>query len=308
MADPAPRQGNGRPPPKAPPPAETRPPATSAWGQPEPSPARYTRAPGSPYDAPGQQGLPSQTRGDPRSAPSRSTAQGTVARAPTPGGAGGGGRAPAPGTLPRTPAGTLSRAAAIDAVARAPVPGTTRAPAPGGAARGPVPGGPAGGPYAVAPAQAPGAQRPRPPAGPMPAGRSVPVAVPGPAPSNRKARVVRDVHNRRLVRRLDVLSVFKVSLVFYICVFGVMLIAGTALWNVAAALGLISTVERNIRSLFALTSFQLRPFTALVWGSTIAGALCFLGALFNVFAAVVYNLISDVVGGLQIVVLDDEDA
>jgi len=160
----------------------------------------------------------------------------------------------------------------------------------------------------VPPAQAPGAQRPRPPAGPMPAIRPVPVEAPAPAVSNRKARVVRDVHNRRLVRRLDVLSVFKVSLVFYICVFVVMLIAGTALWNVAAALGIIDTVERNVKSLFALTSFQLRPITALVWGSAIAGAVCFFGLLCNVFFALVYNLISDVVGGVQVVVLGDEDA
>jgi Transmembrane domain of unknown function (DUF3566) len=142
----------------------------------------------------------------------------------------------------------------------------------------------------------------------MPAVRPVPVEVPAPAVSGRKARVVRDVHNRRLVRRLDVVSVFKVSLVFYICVFAVMLIAGTALWNVAAALGIISTIERNIRTLFALTSFQLRPITALLWGSVIGGCVCFLGVMFNVFAALVYNLVSDVVGGVQLIVLSDEDA
>jgi Transmembrane domain of unknown function (DUF3566) len=144
----------------------------------------------------------------------------------------------------------------------------------------------------------------------MPAARPVPVPVDAPAPaiSNRRARVVRDVHNRKLVRRLDVLSVFKVSLVFYICVFAVMMIAGTALWNVAAALGIIDTIERNVKSLFALTSFELRPITALVWGSVIGGCFCFLGTLFNVFAALVYNLISDVVGGLQLIVLGDEDA
>jgi len=143
----------------------------------------------------------------------------------------------------------------------------------------------------------------------MPAARAVPIEVAALAStSKRKARVVRDVHNRRLVRRLDVLSVFKVSLVFYICVFAVMLIAGIALWNVAAALGIIDTIERNIKSLFALTSFQLRPITALVWGSVITGCVCFLGVMFNVFAALVYNLISDVVGGLQVIVLGDEDA
>ena len=31
--------------------------------------------------------------------------------------------------------------------------------------------------------------------------------------------------------------------------------------------------------------------------------LCFIGVLFNVFAAVLYNLISDVVGGIQVIVV-----
>ncbi len=128
------------------------------------------------------------------------------------------------------------------------------------------------------------------------------------ATKGRKQRIVRGVQNRRLIRRLDIWSVFKVSLVFYICVLAVMLIAGIALWNVAAAFGIISSAEKDVRSLFALTTFQLRPITALVYGTIIASAVCFLGVLFNVFAAVVYNLISDVVGGVQAVVVTDQDA
>ena len=93
-----------------------------------------------------------------------------------------------------------------------------------------------------------------------------------------------------------------------------MLIAGTALWNVAAALGPHqSPSERNWSGpLFALDVVPASGrFTALVWGSAISrgrgllpGAPCSTSSPRSV-----YNLISDVVGGLHgIVVLDDEDA
>ena len=96
------------------------------------------------------------------------------------------------------------------------------------------------------------------------------------------------------------------SVVFYACVFIVMIIAGIALWNVAAAFGVITDGEKLVRSLFALNTFTLHPITALLWGAVVAGAICFLGVLFNVFAAVVYNLISDVAGGVQVMVVSDQ--
>ncbi len=172
---------------------------------------------------------------------------------------------------------------------------------------------------ATRPPVTPPAQRPRPPAGPVRhdgpqaggaaavAGVTAATAAIGPAkPGKRKPVVVRGVRSRRLIRRFDVWSVFKVSVIFYLCVLVVMLIAGSALWNVAAAFGIVVDGEKLVRSLFALTTFTLRPITALVWGSVIGGAVCFLGVLFNVFAAVLYNLISDVIGGIQVIVVSDQ--
>ena len=126
------------------------------------------------------------------------------------------------------------------------------------------------------------------------------------ARGKRKQAVVRGVRSRRLIRRFDIWSVFKVSVIFYICVFVVMLVAGTVLWNVAAAFGVVTDGEKLVRSLFALNTFTLHPLTAFWWGSVIAGAACFIGVLSNVLAAVLYNLISDVVGGIQVVVVSDQ--
>lgn len=99
----------------------------------------------------------------------------------------------------------------------------------------------------------------------------------------------------------------KVSFVFYLCVLIVLVVAGTVLWNVAAAFGVITSIEKLVRSLFALTSFKLHPLTALIWGSAIGAVLCFIGVLANVLAATLYNLISDIVGGVQVFVVGDSE-
>jgi hypothetical protein len=108
------------------------------------------------------------------------------------------------------------------------------------------------------------------------------------------------------VRKVDTWTVLKVSLAFYCCVLVVLIVAGIVLWNVAAAFGVIDTFDKLVRSLFALTSFKIHPVTALIWGSAVGAALCLLGTLCNVLIAVLYNLISDVVGGVQFFVVEEQ--
>lgn len=190
---------------------------------------------------------------------------------------------------------------------RAIPPGVARGPGPG-QVPGQIPyGAPGPGPRPGPPAQAGGPQRPRPPAGPAvrpgvypPQGP--PALEPPPARARRGRKVVvRDIHSRRIVRKLDVWSVFKVSFIFYFCVLVVMVAAGAGIWNVAAAFGVVNSIDKSVRSLFALKSYRLHPMTALVWGSAIGTALCVLGVVVNMLAAVFYNLISDMVGGIQVV-------
>jgi hypothetical protein len=137
----------------------------------------------------------------------------------------------------------------------------------------------------------------------------VPAAAPVQEARGRRGRrvLVRDVHSRRVIRKLDVWSVFKVSFIFYLCVLFVLVAAGVGIWNVAAAFGVITTVDKSIRSLFALKSFRLHPITALVWGSAVGAGLCLLGVVVNVVASVFYNLISDLVGGIQVISLSDRE-
>ena len=66
---------------------------------------------------------------------------------------------------------------------------------------------------------------------------------------------------RRVIRKVDPWSVLKVSILFYLCIFVVVLVAGIVLWLVAAGLGVISNVENFIGDLFALTDFHFEADT-----------------------------------------------
>ena len=166
------------------------------------------------------------------------------------------------------------------------------------------------------PPRAPGQAAPRGPGAPTQVVNRRPPMPPGArgaaqyarAQGAKRAKAVRDVHNRRVLRRLDVASVFKVSFFFYFCVWVVLVVAGVVIWNVAATFGLITSLDKLVRSLFALTSFKLHPLTALEWGGAAVALLCLLGVFVNVLAALLYNLISDLVGGVQVFTVSDMDA
>lgn len=126
-------------------------------------------------------------------------------------------------------------------------------------------------------------------------------------PGSRGRRVLRDVRRRRVVRRIDVATVLKISLVFYLCLLLTALVAGVVLWDLASAFGVLKTFDKLVRSLFALSSFTLRPLVALAWGSAIGALLALIGTFVNVLAAILYNLISDVVGGVQVFVVGEDE-
>jgi hypothetical protein len=112
---------------------------------------------------------------------------------------------------------------------------------------------------------------------------------------------------RRVIRRIDSWTVLKLSFLFYLCVALVLMIAGVALWNIAGAFDVITNVEKFIQQLFDLQSFRLRANVILEYSALGAGVLVILGTGINVLIALLYNLISDVIGGVQVIVLEEQD-
>ena len=111
---------------------------------------------------------------------------------------------------------------------------------------------------------------------------------------------------RLVVRRVNPWSVLRFSLLFYLCMLVVWLVAGVLLWLGASAIGLIDNIERFVADLFVFEYFQLRGIAILL--STLVGGLVLvlLGTGINVIMAVVYNLTSDVVGGVEVTLLENE--
>jgi hypothetical protein len=121
-----------------------------------------------------------------------------------------------------------------------------------------------------------------------------------PTPAARHRRV------RRVVRKVDAWTVLKVSVLFYASLLVVWLVAGVVLWLAASVTGVMDNIDKFIAKLFALQSFHFSVVQVLR-GSVLGGiVLVVLGACINVVAAVLYNLIADVVGGVEISVLEEE--
>ncbi len=113
---------------------------------------------------------------------------------------------------------------------------------------------------------------------------------------------------RRLVRHIEPWSVLKMSLIFYFCLWGIMLIAGVILWSLAVGSGTIDNIENFIEKLFALESFAFDA-DQIFRASSIGGlVLVVAGAGFTVLLAVLFNLISDVTGGIRVTVVEEETA
>lgn len=123
------------------------------------------------------------------------------------------------------------------------------------------------------------------------------------APSRRGRRALRQHH---IVRNVSVWSVLKVSVIFYLCAWMVVLIAGVVLWRLSDQAGLIGNVE----SFWAEATGQ----ETVEWDGSklfrswlMAGSvLALASAAVTTLLAALFNLICDLTGGIRYTVLEVE--
>jgi hypothetical protein len=118
------------------------------------------------------------------------------------------------------------------------------------------------------------------------------------------AAVVTARRVRKVVRRIDAFSVLKLSFVFYLCVFVIVVIAGLLLWSMAINAG--DTID-NLESFIVDIGFEDFEFVAgdLLRGLLVFGAiLVVLGTFVTTLLAILFNLISDLVGGIRYTVIE----
>jgi hypothetical protein len=144
-------------------------------------------------------------------------------------------------------------------------------------------------PSSTAPSRAPASAAP----GAAAAARPQQAAAVRPPPAPRRTRVV--------IRKVGPWSVLKFSLLFYFCVMLVILLAVYILYWVMNALGTLDSLIRLLVE-FSLVEKGFTLNTGWIFSRLFLFglALVVLWSLLNVFAIFLYNLISDVVGGVEV--------
>ena len=136
------------------------------------------------------------------------------------------------------------------------------------------------------------------------------VAPPEPAPAeapvpaqrgrSKRASPARSRQAKVVLRKVGPWSVLKISFFFYLCVMVVILGAMMILYAILGAIGALDSLTRLIRDLFADQSFQIHGGWLFSRGLSIGLVLVVLWTLINVFIVFLYNLLSDVVGGIEV--------
>ena len=138
---------------------------------------------------------------------------------------------------------------------------------------------------------------------PPPTGRvSSRMPVVSPRPARKAAR-----RTRVVVRSVSPLSVLKLSLVFYFCVMLIVYFALLIVYMILSAAGAIDAFGRVLGNLFAKGNSTLGPTPVHINGGLVFTYLFIAGCVFtlawsliNVFLAFLYNLTSDIVGGVEV--------
>ena len=109
----------------------------------------------------------------------------------------------------------------------------------------------------------------------------------------------------RVVRHIDPWSAFKVGVVFSFAAYVVGLTAGVLLWRVADSTGTLGNIERWFTQ-FGWETFELKGDEVFAAARTIGLFLSIAMTGLIVLLATLFNLVSDVVGGLRVSVLEEE--
>ncbi len=122
----------------------------------------------------------------------------------------------------------------------------------------------------------------------------------------RRKRRVQARKVRRVVRHIDPWSVLTFSVLFHLSVFAALLLASVLVWNAAEAAGTIENMEAFILDLGDYETFEIKGDVVFRAAVAIAGILTLASSVLLVLLTVVFNLISDLVGGIRLTVIEEE--
>ena len=111
---------------------------------------------------------------------------------------------------------------------------------------------------------------------------------------------------RRIVRHVSPWSVFKVSILFYLCLWLIFMVAGVILWKAGSEAGAVANAEKFYAKAVGDKIFELdgrKIFRAM---ASVGGIFVFASTGFTVLMSILFNLITDLTGGVRISVLELE--
>lgn len=119
-------------------------------------------------------------------------------------------------------------------------------------------------------------------------------------PTRPPRRYVQTVHS------IDIWSVCKMSVVFYLCALIVGLFTGVVFWWIAVALGAVGNVEQFVGDLFNNDDFRLLSWAVLRTATLVGLALVCVATVITVLTAALYNLFAEVFGGIEVTIAEQE--
>jgi len=105
---------------------------------------------------------------------------------------------------------------------------------------------------------------------------------------------------------VDLWSVLKISICFYLCALVVLLAASMFLWWIASAFGAVSNVEEFVGELIGSSDFELLTWRILRGATLIGLVMVCLMVVTTVVGAALYNLFSEILGGVELTVVEEE--
>ncbi len=110
----------------------------------------------------------------------------------------------------------------------------------------------------------------------------------------------------RVVRHVEVWSVAKIATAFAVCGYVIGMISSYLLWRAADRVGTIDGIEGFMEDSGGYDSFEI--VGSVVFQSAAVGyaILCALFVAMSALGAVLFNLISDLTGGIRITAIDED--
>jgi len=120
------------------------------------------------------------------------------------------------------------------------------------------------------------------------------------APPPRRERTPEARRTRVIVKKVGPWSVFKFSLLFYFCVMLVVLLGLTILYNVLAAVGVLDSASKLLGDLGFGKNFEFHGWWLLTRAFAVGVVMVVFWSLVKLLITFMYNLISDLVGGIEV--------